>query len=302
MRGFSRKIVGRLGPYSGCLMVWLFAIALAELVGTEGQAQPKVKSETNLSECPKPRSAPKMTLKDVYAKTPFKAGERATYEVTYLGVLAGYGTLEVRPPQKHQGKWHRVFWGEAKTGDWYKAFFVLHDTIMAISRPWDFGIAQFFIKQDEGKLFGTRFTQKKWLSFDHEGCKVNEKVVKDPEKPETEEFPLVPGAVDSLGVTFKLREKTFKVGETIREQVYTSGQNWWLTAEPLEFKEITVPAGTYKAAKLKLQTYLGKELHQKGQVYAYYDTQTPQRPLVLIEAEVKIGTFRLSLKEFKPGE
>jgi hypothetical protein len=253
-------------------------------------------------DCPKnPPKAPEITRADVYKSVPFKAGEAATYEVSWGGIKAGYGTMEVRPPRKYKDAWHRVFHVEASTGDWFSTVFVAKEEMEAISRPWDFGISKFFMEQNEGKLFSKAFQQKKWLEFDHAKCKVEEKV-KQPEKDEkVDTFDLAYGANDALGVIFNLRTRTFSLGKKERALVYTSEKNWWLEADPVAMEKVTVPAGTFDTVKLKLQTFIGKELQQKGDVYAWIATNTPERQLVQIQGEIKIGSVWIKLHKYTPG-
>jgi hypothetical protein len=251
--------------------------------------------------CP-PAPVPPETDKDaVYANVPFKAGERAVYEVKYAGVLAGHAEIEVRAPTKVDGQWHRVFHATAKTGDWYKAIFVMEDEIQAVSRPWDFGIARFFMKQDEGKLFSRPFRQEKRSEFDHTHCHVVEKTQPKGKPEETKETYLVTGANDALGAYFNLRARNFVAGRTEYAPVFTSEKNWLLEATPLGVESVTVKAGTFKAMKMRLQTFIGQELQQKGDVFLWMAVDHPERPLVQVQAEIKVGSIWIELKEFQPG-
>jgi hypothetical protein len=251
--------------------------------------------------CPSdPEKVADLPRSDVYRNVPFKPGELSVYEVSWAGLKAGEAALEVRPPRRHQNLWHRVFHGEAKTGDWFKAIFVMRDEIEAISRP-DFAISKFFIEQDEGRMFGKRFVSKKWLDFDHNRCKVQERVQEAGKDEKHAEFDLMRGAVDALGVAFQLRAREFKKGSVERSLVYTSEKNWWLEAEPVAFEPLTVPAGTFQTVKLKLQTFLGKELQQKGDVWAWVGLDRPERPLVQIQGEIKVGSIFMRLHRYKAG-
>ena len=275
-----------------------FLLPIVLLTSTMAQGQ-----EENSFVCPpvKPK-IPEIARADVYADTPFKAGEEAVYELTWAGLKAGYGTLDVRPPRKHKDVWHRVFHANASTGDWFKAIFVAKEEIESVSRPWDFGISKFYMDQNEGKLFSRAFVQKKWLDFDHENCKVNERTAQQGKDEKTGTFDLSYGANDALGVLFNLRTKNYKLGQKERVLVYTSEKNWYLEAEPVAFEDVTVPAGVFKAVKLKLQTFLGKDLQQKGEVYMWIGTETADRPLVQIQGEIKIGSIWIKLHKYKNGK
>ena len=243
---------------------------------------------------------PKIGFRDVYKDVPFKAGEQATYEVTWMDIKAGYGTMEVRSPRKHNDVFHRVYHANASTGDWFKTIFVAKDKIESISRPWDFGVAKFYMSQDEGTLFRS-FKQKKWLEFNHDTCKVTEKIKEEGKKEKNRTHDLSPGAIDALGVIYYLRTLDYKVGEVQRAPVFTSEKNWWLDAMPVAEETLEVPAGKFKAMKLKLQTFIGKELQQKGDVFAWVATEAPERPIVQIQGEIKIGSVWIKLHKFKAG-
>lgn len=245
---------------------------------------------------------PDISRNDVYSKMPFGDGEISKYEVKYFGAKVGYGTIEVQKPIREGGRWQRVFAVEGKTGDWYKLIFVAHDKINAISRPWDFGVSKFYIEQDEGKMFGSRFQRKKWLEFDHSTCKVSERVQESGAKETTDSHDLEYGAIDAVSVIFKLRTFDFVVGKKETARVYTDGKNWSLEANPIAFEMVEVPAGKFETVKLKLQTYLGRELQQKGDVHVWIDRKTPQRPMVKVQGEIKIGSVIMMLAEFTPNK
>lgn len=237
----------------------------------------------------------------VYQKSRYKAGEIAKYEIKYMGLLVGYGTLEVRAPIKINGAWYRNFYAEGKTGDWYKLIFMAHDKVSAIVNPLNYGVVKFFIDQNEEKMFSKKFVQKKWFNFDHDKCRVREKILKDNKKEKIEEFFIERGVSDTLGITYWLREQNFEINKPIKKLVYSSTKNWMLEVIPLSFEKIKVNAGEFETAKLKFKTYLGKELQQKGEAYAWIDIKTPYRPIVLIKGEIKIGNVWISLFDFKPG-
>ncbi len=168
--------------------------------------------------CPtRPDPVPTQSRSEVYASTPYKAGELADYEVSYMGALVGTAKMEVRPPVKQalvgdpKPVWLRSFHIDAATGDWYKLIFVAHDRVDAYIRPWDHGINRFYIEQDEGKMFGQRFQQKKWLEFNHFDCKVEERTQRIGKPEKREKFPIMLGSMDTLGIAYWMREQNFTV-------------------------------------------------------------------------------------------
>lgn len=244
----------------------------------------------------------KISRSDVYKGMPFNQGEVSKYELRYFGALAGYGTISVKKPTKYNGLWHRVFHAEASTGDWYKLIFVANDSLSSVSQPWDFGIAKFYMKQDEGKLFSKRLLRKKWLDFDHKNCKVQERTEEKGKADQESTYDLKPGSIDTLSILFYVRTLNFELGKKIRAPVYSSEKNWFVELEPLQFEKIKTDAGEFDTVKMKVQTYIGDDLEQKGDVFMWIDRLTPSRPIVRIEGEVKMGSVKLELVDFKPGQ
>ena len=62
-----------------------------------------------------------------------------------------------------------------------------------------------------------------------------------------------------------------------------------------------LPGDSIDTVKLKLQTFIGKELQQKGDVYAWIATGTPERQLVQIQGDIKLGSVWIKLHKFQPG-
>ncbi len=261
--------------------------------------------------------APEWDRSETYKGMPFQSGEESRYILKYglLKVHVGYGFLRVLPPTKFstpvsrkdasvvsEGRWHRVFSAEAYTGDWYKMIFAGHDKMQAYARPWDFGVTKFYISQNEEKPFVRRFHAEKWLDFDHVSCNVHERTLDHKKKKESlaDHF-LQPAALDALSALFKLRTYTWELNKTERILVYTSEKNWWLEATPIAEEKITTEAGDFRAHKLELKTYLGKELQQRGKLFVWIAADHPQRPMIRVEGVVTFGSVYLELDRFTPG-
>lgn len=279
-------------------------VAVCAAVLLTSVKNPLVASDNELKVvCPNPLPpTPKDLLRsDVYKDTPFKAGEVSTYEVSWMGMLAGYGTIEVQPPQKHNGLWHRVYHVNGRTGDWFSGIFVAHDEATAFVRPWDWGVSKFYLEQQEGQLIGKSFVQKKWLDFNHDTCKVKEKIWM-PEKPEEiVEREVQYGAVDAIGSALKIRTMEHKIGKPEKFLVYTSEKNWFLEAVPVSIEDVKVPAGSFPSTKIRLQTYIGKDLQQKGDVFAWVHTKPPHQ-LVQIQGDIKLGSVFMRMSKYVAGQ
>ena len=65
-------------------------------------------------------------------------------------------------------------------------------------------------------------------------------------------------------------------------------KKWWLDATPVAMETVKVGAGEFPSVKMKLQTFIGKSLQQKGDVHVWISTAHLARPIVQIQADIKI--------------
>jgi guanyl-specific ribonuclease Sa len=252
--------------------------------------------------CPPERPpAPQVMFQDVYRGMPFQPGERLRYKVRYMGVFAGFGELEVAAPAESQGNWYRAFRAQARTGDWYRGLYRGSGSVLAWSRPWDFGAFGYWYEQDGRPMLSKRWSKQKFLKFEQDACKVAEYTTRSGEPQQTEEIALSYGAKDILSAIYFLRTQDYVIGRTERTQVYLSGKNMWLQVEPAGIETVEVPAGAFQALKLKLQAYFEGEPVRKTRVDLWIAENHPQRPIVQVEAYLKVGHLNLELVEFKPG-
>ncbi len=238
--------------------------------------------------------------KEVYRGLPFAPGESSFYQVRYMGVLAGTARLEVLPPEPYSEGWLRVFRGTAHTGDWYRGIFIGHDILETRSRAPDFAGHSYQLVQDEGRLLGKRTRRRTELTFKQETCQVREQVIQG-SKDEITDLTIAPGVMDTLTTAFKLRTLSYQPGERLRLPVYSSGKSWWLDIEVLNPTTLSVPAGTFNTIPLRLRSYLGDALQQKGDLLVWVANEHPQHPLIRIDAQVRVGSLHLELADFQAG-
>ncbi len=274
------------------------ALALTAIPASHGS---EAKSDSGAI-CPQERPhAPPVAFHDVYRGMPFQPGERLRYKVRYMGVFAGFGEIEVGPPAEEEGNWYRAFRAQARTGEWYRGLYNGHGSVVAWSRPWDFGAFGYWFEQDSQPMLSKRRSKQKFLKFEQDACKVAEYTTETGEPQQTEEVALSYGAKDILSVIYFLRAKHYVIGRTERTQIYVSGKNMWLEVEPAGVETVKVAVGTFEALKLKLQAYFEGKPVRKTRVELWIAQTHPQRPLVRVEANLKVGHLTLELIEFIAG-
>ncbi len=252
--------------------------------------------------CPQERPhAPQVAFHDVYRDMPFQPGERLRYKVRYMGVFAGFGELEVAPPAEDAGNWYRSFRAQAHTGQWYRGLYRGSGSVIAWSRPWDFAAFGYWFEQDSRPMLSKQRSKQKFLKFEHDACRVAEYTTQTGEPQRTEEVALSYGAKDILSVIYFLRTRDYVIGRTERTQIYVSGKNMWLEVEPTAAETVKVAVGTFEALKLKLQAYFEGKPVRKTRVDLWIAETHPQRPVVQVEAYLKVGHLNLELIEFIAG-
>ncbi len=289
----------RMSPFRPTVAHALVIIAAATLVVG---SMPARAEHDSAAVCPEPRaSVPHVGLEDVYRNMPFQPGERARYSVAYMGVPAGFGVMTVDPPANMGGSWQRAFRAQAHTGDWYRRVYDGEGSVMALSRPSDFGATGYWYEQEGQTLMAKRTHRKRVLTFEQEACKVIEYTKRTGKLAHSEEVALSYGATDMLSALYYLRTMDYEIGKVERRLLYASGKNLWLEVSPVGYETLTVPAGTFKALKLELQAYFRNERLRKRNVEIWLVPDHPNKPIVRADAQMKIGQVRLELMEFVAG-
>ena len=281
----------KLCVFSSVFLCWVSASLFAEAAATP------------LPVCPPPAPAGgKRILKsEVYKGMPYGTGEVAHYTAHWSGIHAGDHTMRVLEPVLREGSWHQVFTSEAITGDWFKGIYTARYLTKAYCFPVTFGASWFHGSEYRKPPLFSEFKEEKSFSFLQQVCSVKEEIQTNDKKKEYEEHFLERGATDVLSGFYKLRTATFELHKSIEILAYSSAKNWTLQAEPVLFETLALPIGKIEAVKLKMHTYMGKELQQKGDVYTWIATKHPNHPLLQVEGKVKWGSVRMVLDRYTPG-
>lgn len=231
---------------------------------------------------------------------PIWIGERAVYDIGYLGVSAGQFSLKLLPFKQVNGrKVYHVF-GEAKSGKVFSLFYSLRDTIETFIDYESIAPHRFHIVLDESK-------QKR-----------NSLELYDAEKGETffwnrlnhykrgyveikDFFPMQPLSQDSLSALFYLRTVDLSDGAVVRFPVISEGKNWEAEVTVVRRELLDTPMGKTRTVMLKLETKYQGVLKKQGDSFIWL-TDDERRILARIEAKVKIGTVVAELRSFEPGE
>ncbi len=237
----------------------------------------------------------------VYKGMPYGAGEVAHYAAYWSGIHAGDHTMRVLEPVLREGEWHQVFTSEAITGDWFNGIYIARYLTQAYSQAGTFAASWFHGSEYRKPPLFSEFKEDKLFSFSQLACTALEEIQTNEKPKEHETHFLERGATDVLSGFYKLRTAAFELHKPVAILAYSSAKNWTLQAEPVLFETLSLPIGKIEAVKLKMHTYMGKELQQKGDVYSWIATKHPNHPLLQVEGKVKWGSIRMFLDRYTPG-
>ncbi len=251
-----------------------------------------------------PAKRPKVSKIDVYKNKPFKPGEVAVYDVHFGVLYVGQGKLSVGEayefPQK-SGRFNHVFDVYGKTGDWFRSIYSAEDRARSISNPINFAANWFYLDQNEGRMFDEPRISQKYLRFRASACEAEETKKRPKRKDRIQKVFFFNQSLDAMSAGFKIRTIDFEIGKKVRLPVFTSRKNWWLELEPVKEEVIKTGIGRLKTMKIKMQTYLGQELQQKGEAHVWIATEHPQRPIAKVAGKVVLGSIKMRLKKFTSG-
>ena len=250
---------------------------------------------------PPATQAPAVSDADVYRDMPFQPGERAVYAVYYMGVRAGWGSFEVGAATINRGSWYRVFRVDARTGDWYKGIYEGRGHVFAMSRPDDFGARRFLLERSGRRVLSKWKTKKQMFEFSQADCKVISHRSQTGRPEQIEEQSLPHGGMDILTAAYFIRSHHFQAGKPEQTRLFHEGKDYALHVNPVGNETVDVPAGRFTALKMEAQTYRDGKPQDKGRFQIWVAQDHPSRPVVMVEADVKLGQVTLQLESFEPG-
>lgn len=243
----------------------------------------------------------KLNAAEVYNGTPFNVGEVATYTVRYLGVLVGKVELKVLPPELMEKQWLMALEAFMDTEKWYENLFSARDYGKSLSHPKTFAAYRYHGIQDHHKLFSSGYYEDKKFEFDSMNCQATENKTFKTKPQEIKQVDYMTDSTDELGAVMRLRNFNYELNKLVNFRVYTSGKDWMLEAYPEKIEKVTVPYGQFESIRLNLKTYADNAYKQVGIVKVWIAKDHPKKLMLKVEAEIKLGSFIFSLKDFNPG-
>jgi hypothetical protein len=228
----------------------------------------------------------------------FHQGEQSIMAISYLGVTAGYITIESKDIVKINDRWAYYYFARFKSKDIYSYFYWLDDKLETyIDKitflPMKYSLIQREKKQNVDDLQLFNFDKLKtyhWYKRVKVGNDKNEKI----------ENYIPRFAQDSFSALQFVRGLPMIKGEKYDFPVITRGQPWLLKVEVLGEEVTSVDGNDILSYRLRAETHFPGVLQKSGDINFWYAADEGRR-LLKFKAKVKIGSIYGELIEYKPG-
>jgi hypothetical protein len=221
------------------------------------------------------------------ATVPFGPGERGTYRVSFSGIGVGNGVLEVAGLDTIRGYPSYHFVLRIKGG-------IPFAHVNDVQESW----------MDVTRLISLRFHQnlkevnyKRNLTFDFFPAEMLWKVKeRDQSGALATREPL-----DDISFIYWVRTLPLEVGRTYTFNRYFKADGNPVVVKVLRRETVEVPAGRFQTIVLKpiIRT---KGLFSEGGEAELYFSDDSRRMLIMLTSKLSIGTLKLNLESYRPGE
>ncbi|MEO5511246.1 MAG: DUF3108 domain-containing protein [Longimicrobiales bacterium] len=228
------------------------------------------------------------------APVPFGPGERGSYKVTFGGIGVGKGVVEVAGVDTIRGipAYHFVL--KINGGIPFAHVNDVQESWMDVSRLTSLRFHQNLsqVKYKRDLTFDMFPTESIWKSVNHRA---------DPED-RNKSGPLASNVpLDDISFMYWVRTIPLEVGKTYTFNRYFKAEGNPVVVKVLRRESVKVPAGTYNTIVLKpiIKT---KGLFSEGGEAELYFSDDSRRMLVMLTSKLSIGSLKLYLEKYTPGE
>jgi hypothetical protein len=238
-----------------------------------------------------PAPSPVVSLKPESrsAILPAFVGEELSFEVRWMGLLAGSARMAVSGQITRNG--HDVYHirSVAESSPFFSLFYYVRDrgeTFVDVRQliPWYFSLDQ---------REGSRAVQQT-VTFDHwRGVAIH---TRNHQAPQEVKVPV--GVQDSLSSFYRLRTLPLRVGETIPLHTFANGKTYDVEVQVLRREKVEAYWGPVDALVVRPLMRFQEILRQKGEVLIWVTDDDRRLPLRMRTA-IKVGSIEATLIDVK---
>jgi hypothetical protein len=210
--------------------------------------------------------------------------EEAHYEISYLGIVAGYGSIKAEPTE-FEGRRAVKITGKVWSSKFFSTFYKLDDTVISIIDAKSLKPLWHSVNYHEGK-----YKRKAIYVFDYQKgeCTSRDRTVKISE-----------GLLEPLGALFYLRIHELKKGIPVKKEVFDGLTVKEVTTVVIKEERIKTRFGPKQAIIIKP---LMKDFRKAGitqvqeNISLYLQKEGPRVPY-LVKGKLVIGSLKAILTE-----
>ena len=238
---------------------------------------------------PSPPAVASLTFESSPAAAPLFAGESLSFEVRWMGLLAGTASMDVSTQTTRHG--HDVYHIRvlAETSPFFSWFYNVRDSGETFVDARELYPWHFHLDQREGSR-----VMKRTVDFDqHRGVAL---YTKNQGKPEAVAVPL--GIHDTLSSFYSLRTVPLHVGQSIHLKTFSNGRIYDVEVQVLRRERVEAYWGPVETLVIRPLMRYEDVLRQKGEVLIWV-TDDERRLPVRMRTAIKVGSIEATLVDVK---
>lgn len=224
----------------------------------------------------------------------FGPGEQTTYEVSYLGIVAGRAQLTVGWKMQQLGHevWPLVCLGETTQ---VGAVYPIRDRFISYWDPVERRAiaSDFFV--DENK-----YRKKERYTYDHAARLAFVKRHIEGKQPTERTFDISGETLDLASAGYSLRNEVLVPGTVHELPIFTGVRHYTLRATVVGKEKLSLPLGELEVFRVTVNGEFSGNLQTQGLITLFYTADEKQLP-VRAEAEFLFGKVRLDAVAYAPG-
>jgi len=221
----------------------------------------------------------------------FAPGERLVYDLSYMGMNAGTGIMEVMEVRTMNGRAVYPVVSTAQSNDFVSLFYPVDDRVESYIDTEGLYPHRLKVHQRQGKK-----RRNKTIDFDqvaHRAVQIQH---------DKQEIFDVPSQVQDMlsSLYFFRTQKALRVGASTFIDVYEDEKSWRLEIRALGREQITTPVGTFNTIKVQAFVKYQGIFLDKGEVLIWVSDDAQHIP-VRIHSKIKIGAINAVLTMRRNG-
>lgn len=222
---------------------------------------------------------------------PFRPGEKLVYDISWMGILAGEGVLNVKRQTKLNGFDVYELKVSSRTVGWVSDFYFVDDNSLSY-----FDIEKLHSHKIDISLKEGSYRKTKIIEFDQARQVATYSINGNT----PEEYQVFPDCQDALSALYVLRtmRENLKVGETISIPLFDDKKNYELLVKIIKKERINLLSGMVDTIVVEPKLKTEGVFQRKGKMRIWLADDENLAP-VQMRSKIVVGSFLAKLREHK---